>query len=225
MKKNRILVLIFLISVLTVSLPGISEAVSVGLSDYTGYRTADPSDSDHYGIYGTDVWGNASGGYFEISWVIDYNISYPAPYKYEYTFDIPDPVGLSHFIIEVSEDTTGDDFGIDPGDNLKVHNVGHMLPDLFGIKTITSGQPGTQTYIIYSNRLPMWGDLYASGFSATGGEVYAYNFGFGNEPTPTDSPYKNWIPVPNTVIPEPATILLIGTGLVGLVGFRKKLKK
>lgn len=30
---------------------------------------------------------------------------------------------------------------------------------------------------------------------------------------------------PETVIPEPATLILLGTGMLGLAGFRRRLKK
>ena len=41
------------------------------------------------------------------------------------------------------------------------------------------------------------------------------------------SPLPQWVisDAPGTPIPEPSTILLIGTGLVGLVGFRKRFKR
>lgn len=230
MEKKNLLMLILLISVLIVSLSGISEALLIGASDYTGYRTADPGDT-HYGIYATDGWGDATGGYFKISWVIDYDLSYEKPYKYEYTFDIPDVGGLSHFIIEVSRDTTVDDFFPDPGEELKMHkeqqgNPG-MIFDIFGIKTNTSGLSGIQTYTIYSNRAPMWGDFYAKDgvFAGTGIDIYAYNLGLGSDPT--SSPFNNWIAVPDTEIPpipEPGTLILMILGMLGFVGIGLKWK-
>lgn len=226
MKRKSIFILILLISALIVSLPGTSEALLVGASDYTGYRTADPSDP-HYGIHATNGWGDATGGYFKIFWVIDYNTSYPKPYKYEYTLDIPDyGGGLSHFIIEVSRDTTRDDFWPDPGDELKMHKEQQGNPDmpsdLYGIKIDASGQTGIQTYIIYSDRAPMWGDLYAKNgvLGGTGIDIYAYNFGFDLEPASSDLTFNDWIVVPDTetVIPEPATLILMFLGMIGLAG-------
>ena len=232
--ERKSIFMLLLISVLMVSLLGISEALLLSVSDYTGYRTADPGDP-HYGIFATDGWGDATGGYFQISWDIDYNMSYPKPYRYEYTFDIPDyGGGLSHFIIEVSKDSTRDMFWPDPGDELTIHkeqqgNLG--LPShLFGIKTNTSGQTGIQTYTIWSDKAPMWGDLYAKDgtLGGTGIELYAYNLGFGVEPTLSESSYNNWIAVPDTetMVPEPATLVLMILGILGLVcvGFKRKSK-
>lgn len=42
------------------------------------------------------------------------------------------------------------------------------------------------------------------------------------DPKPTPS---NWVTSPGVSVPEPSTMLLVGSGLIGLLGFRKKFKK
>jgi hypothetical protein len=64
-------------------------------------------------------------------------------------------------------------------------------------------------------------------FSSSGDPI---TFGFyratSGGPYSIDAGIDNWsVEISNAPIPEPTTILLVGSGLVGLVGFRRKFKK
>ena len=79
------------------------------------------------------------------------------------------------------------------------------------------GEYYVNTFYFDTNLPPVWGDFYAKG-----GRIFAYNNGFGIEPAGTN--FTDWIARPDgIVVPIPGSVLLMGSGLLGLIGIRRKL--
>jgi len=155
---------------------------------------------------------------------------------------LPPSPGVSHWIVEVSKRITGDnvqdfvlplDFFLDgpelwgadpdsPNNGSPGGNKGNPnLPeDLYGIK-LDSEQA---TYAFESTQAPIWGDFYAKAGKGEGLDevATAWNCGIGTDPTAQTTDFTCWIPTPDTTnngsfgeqVPEPATLVLLGVGLV-----------
>jgi hypothetical protein len=113
-----------------------------------------------------------------------------------------------------------------PDTNLE--NGGLGPGDIFGIKWGTDNGPTTLAITIITDRAPMWGDFYAKDGEYSGQKQYAYNSMFGSD---TNAPIGNgnnggWVLVPDTtVVPIPSAVWLLSSGLIGLVGLRRKFRE
>lgn len=181
------------------------------------------------GLIGSDGWSDAT-----LSWTVDNETDPNGYWTYAYTFTV-DVKAISHVIIELSEDFSDDNiFGISTGfdpDAPKTYSPGTSNPEmpgnLFGIKWDTTGDPLSYEFRIVSNKAPMWGDFYSKDGKDSGDWVRAYNTQFG---TDTGNPIDNgnnggWVLVPDTVVPIPSAIWLLGSAFLGLVGFRRKRRR
>jgi hypothetical protein len=176
---------------------------------------------------------------------------FPWKYKYRLTLVNPEPEGKlqaapSHMIIEASDGFDEEDLDELTGDvtldsaEFQQNNPGNPgIPEgVWGIKVDPIAEDDFDVeWMFFSNRVPVWGDFYTKGSS----DDYAYNYnkseeneekGFTapndtdpNDPPSTDPDGLYHILRPDSVIPEPSTLVLLGMGAVGLSVYRLRRRR
>lgn len=219
-------------------------ALSIATSQaviYSGSLSSSGAGADGK-LTGTEQW--ASGATF--SWSASNEEPNCTSWYYSYTLTVLGK-DISHVTTEVSEEFTLANLlsGInDPGNILGSAQLDYYGPglhgssdpgipgELYGIKVDTTGNTKSVSWSFCSNRVPVWGDMYAKDGKTGGNDVYLYNFGF-TDPDPADpaanGSVEHHILVPDSIddpegppIPEPSTGLL---GIIGLMMIlRRRLK-
>ena len=203
------------------------------------------------GLEGHGTWADGNEG-FKIRWEITGDGPYTYKYwlsAKDGTRPIPGGA-LSHWILEVSEFITPANVGEliydeDPlpiltGDPKQYTSTsdGASNPDMPGLGVYgVKFNADTEYYSFVSTQQPVWGDMYAKdgkqgGPPGAGPKPWntVWNENFGMDPTDATTNFTGWIPTPDTkgggpeeeIIPEPGTICLLGMGLIGMLGLRKR---
>lgn len=197
------------------------------------------STPDASGVVATEGWSDSGSG-FKINWTIT-----PIGSDFHYLYTITNASGgalsndLYHLLLEVSPTVTPNNlcdlflFNTVPSQGPATFSPGVDNPgmpgDIYGLKFETFLNDAQPTIEFVSIRPPIWGDFYAvDGKGATSKDstdaVYAYNSGFGTDPTQATNNFTPWIPVPDTEvpIPEPTTMLLLGSTLCAAALIRRR---
>jgi hypothetical protein len=218
MKRLVSLIALAMVVLLFVPLAAMAfPEVPVNLALYgTGSRTGDNASQ----VVATNAWLDA--GNFELSWEITQVTG-----GFDYQYDLVTKGmggGFSHLILQTSLAAVFQisDFSTDPaggtytGPQAWGTNGNPDLPvppGIYGIK-IEPVASGINAFSVefFSPNIPVWGDFYVKG-----GLTTAYNTGLGTEPV---SDFQAWIPTPDSQVPVPPSLMLLGSGLLGIGALR-----
>ncbi len=222
---------IFIISIFLLAAPASASLIwgTDASGELTGSRDSIITPSG--GITAQDGWID---GAFELSWVIT-----PVNSHWEYVYTVlTAQKEISHFILEVTED--GNPFNTfgetDTFSGPETWSGGPGNPDMpnpiYGIKfDFTEPLSLNQTFTIISDRAPVYGVSYAKDGregGATGEWAVAWSNALNYAAYREDIglTINDYIVRPDSggVVPLPGAVWLLGSGLIGLAGIRKKFK-
>ncbi len=198
---------------------------------YTGKLVAGPSDGN--GSWVTDPGDNPDWFPAEIEWEVSPNQD--GSWNFAYIMRVYQGE-VSHFILETSEPLPEEHI-FDASGQFTEATIGEWFypgpgnPDMpgavYGVK-FDETWGTTFTVEFDSWRMPVWGDFYAKdGQTGDAGLNQFWNSGFSlPDPTapPWDTSVTDHIIRPDSYIPEPGTITLMGLGLLGLAARLRKRK-
>lgn len=190
------------------------------------------------GIQATKDWSGSGNDGFQLSWNISLNNGL---FHYVYTIsgenDRNLDKDLSHFILQFSESFKSSDYLDSKGNpvsgivvtNYSSTSQGNSNPNmpgtLYGIKF--AGDGGKLTVDFYTQRAPVWGSFYAKSGKTQGVDVTAWNTGFTSTSTGPGEKVTNFTayiarPDSSLAVPEPTTMLLMGSSLGAIYFARRK---